>query len=149
MIEIQNTAPNAGLREAVFFPFHNASLPFSAGLRLQLVSGKTPGKKNPIVLRRGEPGEPDDETVRYYGTIIQVGDELRMWYQARGTHDPKTNRQRRLCYAVSRDGVHWEKPNLGLVEYNGSTQNNIIDLLGGRPSLAANPIIYDPDDPDP
>src|SRR5437763_10556431 len=114
MIEIQNTAPNAGLHEAVLFPFDNASLPFSAGLRPQLVAGKTPGKKNPIVLRRGEPGEPDDETVRYYGTIIRVpsgcGDELRMWYQARGTLDPKTNRQRRLCYAVSCDGVHWEKP---------------------------------------
>src|SRR5438094_8370031 len=118
MIEIRNTAPNAGLREAVLFPFDNASLPFSAGLRLQLVSGKTPGKKNPIVVRRGEPGEPDDETVRYYGTIISsgCGDELWMWYQARGTLDPKTNRQRRLCYAVSRDGVRWEKPKLGLVE---------------------------------
>jgi hypothetical protein len=149
MIEIRNTAPNVGLHEAVLFPFDDASLPFSAGLRLQLVSGKTPGKKNPIVLRRGEPGEPDDETVRYYGTIIQIGDELRMWYQARGTHDPKTSRQRRLCYAVSRDGVHWEKPKLGLVEYNGSTQNNIVDILGGRAALAATPIIHDPDDPDP
>ena len=24
-----------------------------------------------------------------------------------------------LCYATSRDGIHWEKPNLGKVEFNG------------------------------
>jgi hypothetical protein len=29
-----------------------------------------------------------------------------------------------MCYAVSEDGLHWEKPNLGLVEYNGSKENN-------------------------
>lgn len=32
----------------------------------------------------------------------------------------------RACYAESVDGIHWEKPNLGLVEYNGSFDNNII-----------------------
>ncbi len=30
------------------------------------------------------------------------------------------------CYAVSRDGVHWERPELGLVKFEGSTRNNII-----------------------
>lgn len=30
------------------------------------------------------------------------------------------------CYAESTDGVHWERPNLGLVEYHGSKENNII-----------------------
>jgi hypothetical protein len=30
------------------------------------------------------------------------------------------------CYAESRDGIRWTKPNLGLFEYNGSKQNNII-----------------------
>ena len=29
------------------------------------------------------------------------------------------------CYAESRDGVHWEKPDLGLFEFRGSKQNNI------------------------
>ncbi len=35
-----------------------------------------------------------------------------------------------VCYAESRDGVHWVKPNLGLVDWEGSTDNNI--LLDGR-----------------
>jgi hypothetical protein len=31
-----------------------------------------------------------------------------------------------ICLAVSRDGFHWEKPDLGLVEFRGSRQNNIL-----------------------
>jgi len=31
-----------------------------------------------------------------------------------------------LCYAESKDGIHWEKPNLGLFEWEGSRDNNII-----------------------
>jgi hypothetical protein len=31
-----------------------------------------------------------------------------------------------ICYAVSRDGIRWEKPELGLVEFNGSKKNNIV-----------------------
>ena len=30
-----------------------------------------------------------------------------------------------LLYAESRDGLHWVKPSLGLVEFQGSTANNI------------------------
>jgi hypothetical protein len=31
-----------------------------------------------------------------------------------------------LCYAESNDGIHWRKPNLGLYEFRGSKENNII-----------------------
>lgn len=31
-----------------------------------------------------------------------------------------------VCYAESKDGIHWEKPNLGLCTWNGSRQNNIL-----------------------
>ena len=31
-----------------------------------------------------------------------------------------------LCYATSSDGIHWEKPNLGQVEFEGSRDNNIL-----------------------
>ena len=29
------------------------------------------------------------------------------------------------CYAISRDGIHWERPELGMVEFEGSKKNNI------------------------
>ena len=32
----------------------------------------------------------------------------------------------KLCYAESTDGIHWTKPNLGICEYNGSKNNNIL-----------------------
>jgi hypothetical protein len=31
-----------------------------------------------------------------------------------------------ICYAESRDGLHWVKPKLGIHEFNGSRENNII-----------------------
>ena len=38
-----------------------------------------------------------------------------------------------LCYATSRDGVHWERPELGLVEFGGSKANNIVLATHGDP----------------
>ena len=35
-------------------------------------------------------------------------------------------RETGLCYATSEDGYTWEKPELGLVEFNGSKKNNIL-----------------------
>ena len=32
----------------------------------------------------------------------------------------------RVCYAESTDGIHWIKPKLGICEFNGSKENNII-----------------------
>src|SRR5437764_1999929 len=112
MIEVHNSSPHPRGDEAVLFPFDDHSIPFTSGLRLQLVPGKAPGVRTPIVLGKGAPGAPDDERVRFYGTVIPSGDELRMWYLGGSSSDPGLLR---ACYAVSADGVTWEKPALGLV----------------------------------
>ncbi len=58
------------------------------------------------------------------------------------------SREKVLCYAVSKDGVNWEKPDLGLVEFNGSKHNNIVDLpQDGSKDAAA--VIYEPEECDP
>ena len=44
-----------------------------------------------------------------------------------------------LCYAESKDGVHWAKPDLGLYEFNGSKQNNVIGKPFGAPFLDTRP----------
>lgn len=36
------------------------------------------------------------------------------------------NREMGICYAVSADGLKWTKPEMGLVEYEGSKANNIL-----------------------
>ena len=148
MIEVQSGSENPSVTEAVLFPFDDASFQYTSRLRLQLVPGKTPNIRNPIVLRRGEPGEPDHHQARFYGTVLNVDGELRMWYLGEGGEGP-LHGGLRVCYATSRDGVEWEKPDLGLVEFNGSTHNNIVDLLGGETGVTEAPVIHDPDDPDP
>ena len=30
-----------------------------------------------------------------------------------------------IAYATSADGIHWERPNLGIVDFRGSTENNL------------------------
>lgn len=56
-----------------------------------------------------------------------------------------------MALAVSKDGLHWMKPPLGLVEVNGSTDNNwvAIDSVVVAPNKAIDGVVYDPDDKDP
>ena len=51
-----------------------------------------------------------------------------MTLQQRGQtgYRPPRGREMAICYAVSKDGITWEKPELGLVEFEGSQQNNIL-----------------------
>ena len=70
-----------------------------------------------------------------YHTVFQDGDIFRMYYKAwHIALGGKKYNPVKICYAESRDGLHWEKPNLGLVEFNGSTDNNILfdKILNGN-----------------
>ena len=83
-----------------------------------------------VVLTTDAPWEGN--TCAYY-TIFRDGDLFRMYY--RGSHwdtsTKKATHREVTCYAESRDGVNWVKPNLGLFEFNGSKDNNIVlDGLG-------------------
>ena len=64
-----------------------------------------------------------------YHSVIQDGDRYRLYY--RGSMLGIENKQLKLgrevyCYAESRDGLTFTKPELGLHEVNGSKQNNVI-----------------------
>ena len=48
-------------------------------------------------------------------------------------YDPPNNREMAICFATSSDGFRWDKPALGLVEYEGSTANNIL-WRGSQPT---------------
>ncbi len=78
-----------------------------------------------VVLVADKPWEGN--TSAYY-TIFQDGGRYRMYY--RGSHfDEKTRKSPHrevACYAESADGVHWTKPELGLVEFGSSKRNNIV-----------------------
>ena len=47
---------------------------------------------------------------------------------------PPWTREMAICYATSKDGITWVKPELGLVEFEGSKANNILWRGSGTPS---------------
>ena len=148
---------NYGIRiagdEAVLFPFDNYSIPFRSGLQLEMVEAVRHGPGPVVPL--GQPGQPDCNMASYYGTVIRIENEFRMWYLCGGDQDPgrplswyRTPKVR-VCYTVSKDGVHWDKPNLGLVRYGANTNNNLVDIIPPSGSIYAAPVLYEPEDPDP
>jgi hypothetical protein len=53
-------------------------------------------------------------------------------------------REMGVCYAISKDGIVWEKPELGIVDFNGSSRNNLVM----RKVMGAG-VCMDPRDADP
>ncbi|MGI5819572.1 MAG: hypothetical protein ACOX9R_15890 [Armatimonadota bacterium] len=66
-----------------------------------------------------------------YVTVFEDDDRYRMYYKA--WHLPvgedgvvADGSSLHICYAESPDGIHWERPEFGLFEHDGSTANNIV-----------------------
>lgn len=110
---------------------------------------------NPV-LKREHPWEAF--RVQVYGTVLYDPEArlFKAWYMnipATAADKITVQGQRRpghatlLSYATSKDGVVWEKPVLNLVDFEGSTANNMI-----APDLY-NPegfsVLYEPNDPNP
>jgi len=83
-------------------------------------------------------GAWEDAKVGRYFTVIDDDGLYRMWYEAysypHGRPEPgkKAPLFGKLCYAESTDGITWNKPRLGLVDYSGSMDNNIMYPTPGR-----------------
>ena len=65
-----------------------------------------------------------------------------------------SNREMAICYATSKDGVAWVRPELGLVDYEGSKANNILWRGSGEDKVLqegphGSGILKDVRDPDP
>jgi len=116
----------------------------TTGARLTLGEVKK-SEHNPL-FTEDKPWEPRFDNV-YANVIYDEEDNLyKCWYSPfiideRTTSTPpeKRNpeslsymdvrpnkREMGVCYAISKDGINWEKPELGLVEFNGSKKNNIL-----------------------
>ena len=82
--------------------------------------------------------QPWEGNTSGYYTFMRDGDLYRMVYRG-WQHDEnkKAAHQEVTCYAESKDGIHWEKPNLGLFDWNGSKQNNIVWMGPGTHNFTA------------
>ena len=84
-----------------------------------------PARKSEIFLRAERPWE--EEARLRIATVLYDEGRFRLWY---GASNFDTDRGSFVCYAESEDGFDWERPEVGLVEYEGSTANNIISRDG-------------------
>jgi hypothetical protein len=116
--------------ETTFFAFDDYAIPMRDNVQVTMQPAvKYAG--NPV-LTTGPEGAPDAGHAVLYGSVLHIGGKFRMWYlgmiekefvkgQAPGWWRP-------MCYAESDDGMHWTKPNLGLVEFKGGKSNNICEI---------------------
>ena len=95
--------------------------------------------------------KPWEGNVSAYVSVFHDGDKYRMYY--RGASAPSYARKSALkpgetlfpehpnftCYAESRDGIVWTKPSLGIQDFQGSRDNNII--LSGEASENFGPFL--------
>ena len=112
-----------------------------------------PIKTNELTIA---PEHPWETVISGSSTVIKIGDVYHLWYGARAPkqRDPDTGepmwikgRFQSLAYARSRDGIHWEKPMLGLAEIFGSKENNIVFGYGAggfEEQLIATSVFLDP-----
>ena len=92
-----------------------------------------------------------------YHSIFKDGDHYRMYYKS-WQIDPLSEagaanavKHDLFCaYAESDDGIHWRKPSLGLVEFNGSKANNIVmtsGVVGKVDADAGHPAVFKDENP--
>ena len=119
------------------------------GARLQL---HRPIRRD-IVLRTDAPWEGNGSA---YQSVFHDGDHFRMYY--RGGHNPAskafvndTISWETLCLAESRDGIHWTRPTLDIVEFQGSKKNNLIldaAMVGEIAGSPAHTAVFQDTNPD-
>ncbi|MEO5997705.1 MAG: hypothetical protein ABIN89_13280 [Chitinophagaceae bacterium] len=61
-----------------------------------------------------------------YCTIIKEGELFRAYYRGIPQSGSDGNTKEVTCYAESKDGIHWEKPNVKIYTIDGSLDNNVI-----------------------
>ena len=114
------------------------------GVQLRLHSPRSAGK----IMDFDEPWEGN---ISWQLTVFQDGDIYRLYYMGRSVPGYVRNSGLKpgetlvpehphfLCYAESKDGIEWKKPSLGLYEFQGSKDNNILTPTMGIPVLDTRP----------
>ena len=137
-IALANGSPPAN-GQAVLFAIDDRSFTRTRGVMLQM---ETPVKhsQNPV-LKRGEEDAVDFLAISSPAVVFDGG-KWRMWYASNANADYKSGR---IAYAESEDGIFWHKPNLGLVEFGGGKENNLVDAAPGLCWTVS--VLHDPSAP--
>ncbi|HMO59135.1 MAG TPA: hypothetical protein PKA05_18100 [Roseiflexaceae bacterium] len=142
--------PTLGLAvggSALLLAIDDHLLPLRRNLCLSMA--KPHVRAEPVLTpQRTIPHAPDRIATHFYGAVLQEQDRFRMWYYPVALGDaPGELTQGPVCYAESTDGLVWQRPVLGQMEFKGSRDNNAIALPETK--IEGVHVIRDDDDPDP
>ena len=114
----QDTAVDVGTEKQLFID--NRFIDMNEAVRLTMNPPRKTGERL-IVCER-----PWEEWFLAFVSVLKDDDgSYKMWYGACDKyHDAADGAI--LCYATSTDGICWDKPNLGVMEFKGSRENNIV-----------------------
>ncbi len=87
------------------------------------------------VLRFDQPWEG---ALNGYFSVFKDGETYRMYYRG---YNPRAEHNY-VCYAESKDGSHWERPALGLLEINGSRANNAVFTPDSEEDMGGNAAVF-------
>ena len=100
-------------------------------------------KLNPVLVA----DKPWESRGNLYGTLLLDDGQFRMWYQVYNSGAEDSRYSTAVAFAESQDGIHWEKPALGLFDY-GDEPTNIVLISHGTSALYSPAVIKDSNDPD-
>jgi hypothetical protein len=132
----------AGILSGALLIVAAAPLAFDIGSRKQLfidykfieaaegvsLTMNPPARTGEVLIQADAPWEQGN-VLGSYGTVMaDANGRVRLWYNVLGTeYAPGKNPDfMGVAYAESDDGIHFRKPELGLVEHNGSRRNNLV-----------------------
>lgn len=136
---------NIGNRRQVFID--NKFMNVSKGVELMV---HQPQKTGEFTIKPEHPWESGG--IGPYSSVLKIDNTYHMWYHSMSTTQWDTGHGcGAICYARSSDGINWVKPALGLIEYEGSRENNIVighGAAGKTIGQDGGMVFYDPKAPD-
>jgi hypothetical protein len=130
---------NVGDRKQLLFD--DAFLESHRGFWWRVCPPRRTGERNVVADRSWE-----DFIINAWCTVMEDAGRYRMWYEAYD-NTYTSDLQARYCYAESLDGIHWEKPDLGIEAFAGSNDNNILFQNLGGAGVHGGTVFKDPTAP--
>ena len=119
---------NVGSRKQLFID--ERFIESSRGVTLTM----NPPKRDGAVLIAPDETWEQGASIAVYSSVLKEQGRVRVWYDSiRPTGPGPYDHTRRVCYAESTDGLHFNKPVLNLHEVNGNSNNNVVlpGVIGG------------------
>lgn len=113
--------------------------PLNVGNRRQVfIDGRFQAASKGVELRLHKPVKTGEFTIKPeqpwemggigpYSSVLKDGDTYHMWYHCMSSVQWDVDKDKgSVCYARSKDGIHWEKPHVNLIKFEGCEWNNIV-----------------------